>query len=377
LLKVLFIFGTRPEAVKIAPLVSLMKAHSKFRAILCSTGQHSEMLQPVLSFFDMQSDYDLNVMRPNQSLAGLTSSVLNGLDSVFAKVKPDFVFVQGDTTTTMAGALASFYRFIPIGHIEAGLRSQDRFSPYPEEINRTLTTHLADYHFAPTLTATNNLIAEGIAAEDVFMVGNTVVDALLWAQEKLRTAGPLRLPPSLSNVDFSKKLILVTGHRRESFGQPFVDLCHAIRVIADTEPVEVVYPVHLNPNVMAPVHSILQGLKNVHLIEPLTYPAMIHLMQKAYLILTDSGGVQEEAPSFKKPVLVLRNVTERPEGIQAGIAKLVGTTTVRICEETARLLHSRREYLKMTASENPYGDGKTSHRILEILEARFSEGSQC
>lgn len=335
------------------------------------------MLQPVLNFFEMQPDYDLKVMKPDQSLAELTSCVLDSLDAVLVTVRPDFVFLQGDTTTTMVGALASFYRSIRIGHIEAGLRSHDRFSPYPEEINRTLTTHLADYHFAPTLTATNNLIAECIAPEDVFLVGNTVVDALLWAQQKLRTAGPLRLPPSLSNVDFSKKLILVTGHRRESFGQPFVDLCNAIRVIADTEDVEVVYPVHLNPNVMAPVHSILQGLKNVHLIEPLTYPAMIHLMQKAYLILTDSGGVQEEAPSFKKPVLVLRNVTERPEGVQAGIAKLVGTTTVRICEETARLLHSRGEYLKMTASDNPYGDGKASHRILEIIEARLSEGSQC
>jgi UDP-N-acetylglucosamine 2-epimerase (non-hydrolysing) len=366
--KILFIFGTRPEAVKIAPVVRRMRKSSKFRPILCSTGQHLEMLKPVLTFFEIRPDYNLDLMKPNQSLAELTSSMLAALDPVLGRVKADLVFVQGDTTTTMVGALSAFYRAIQIGHLEAGLRSHNKFSPYPEEANRILTSHLADHHFAPTKAARHNLILEGISSENIHLVGNTVVDALLWAQEKVHNVEHIDIPPELSDVDFSKKVILVTGHRRESFGQPFIDLCSAIKSIAEKESVEIIYPVHLNPNVVGPVHSVLNGVKNVHLIEPVTYPIMIYLMKKAYLILTDSGGIQEEAPSFKKPVLVMRDVTERPEGIECGIAKLVGTTRDKIYKETAKLLHNRIEYLKMTTDSNPYGDGKASERIIEVLE---------
>ena len=371
--KILFVLGTRPEAIKMAPLVDELRKDMKFEILVCSTGQHREMLSQVLEFFSLKPDYNLNLMKTNQSLAELTSSLFVGLSSVLEETNPDLVFVQGDTTTTMVGALSSYYYKKKIAHLEAGLRSHDKFSPYPEEMNRILTSRLSDYHFAPTEKAKENLMKEAIPPEQIFLVGNTVIDALFWGLKRVEHLKPEEIAPELSQIDFSKKVILVTGHRRESFGEPFSNICHALREISECEEktVEVVYPVHLNPNVIQPVYSILSNRRNIHLIKPVTYPCMIYLMKKSYLILSDSGGIQEEAPSLKKPVLVMREVTERTEGIDCGVAKLVGTSKENIVKEMLNLLYNKTEYQRMATGYNPYGDGTSSSKIKKIIEKIF------
>ncbi len=371
-MKLLFIFGTRPETIKMAPLIKVFKDNPKFNIKVCVTAQHREMLDQVLNFFDIKPDYDLNIMKPNQTLFELTANLIKRLEDVLESSKPDLIFIQGDTTTAFVGALAGFYKKIKVAHIEAGLRSHNKYSPFPEEINRILAGHIADYHFAPTEKAKENLAKEDIK-ENVWVVGNTVIDALFLGLKIIDENRDLKSQiESYFNSKFNiqnSKLILVTGHRRESFGKPFENICYALREIADAnDDVEIVYPVHLNPNVQEPVKRILSNHPKIHLIEPLSYPYLIWLMNKAYLILTDSGGIQEEAPSLGKPVLVMRDVTERIEGINAGTAKLVGTDKDRIIKETLLLLKNKDEYERMTKAVNPYGDGKASMRILEIAK---------
>jgi UDP-N-acetylglucosamine 2-epimerase (non-hydrolysing) len=361
---VLTIFGTRPEAVKLAPVIKELERHPGFASRVCVTAQHREMLDPFLKLFEIVPDYDLNVMQPRQSLFDVTSRVLLGLEGVLKEEKPDVVLVQGDTTTAFAGALAAFYTKKKIGHVEAGLRTKDRYNPFPEEINRRLVTHLADLHFAPTERARANLLAEGIRDEMVFVTGNTVIDSLLMTLG--RTKGQDHLPDVLD--DPGRKLILVTAHRRESFGTGLANITQALREIAArADDVEIVYPVHLNPNVRSAVEGALRGVARVHLIEPVDYVAFVHLMERAFLILTDSGGIQEEAPSLNKPVLVMREVTERPEAVEAGAAKLVGTSSGTIVEETLRLLRDGEEYDRMAKAGNPFGDGHAAERIVRAL----------
>ncbi len=370
--KVLIVFGTRPEAIKMAPLVyEFQKNSDKFETKVCVTAQHRQMLDQVLDFFNIKPDFDLNLMKDNQTLSDITVNVLKGLDGVLSDYKPNLIFVQGDTSTTFVSALAGFYNRTKVAHLEAGLRSFNKYSPFPEEINRILAGHLSDFHFAPTEKAYNNLINEGIK-ENVFNVGNTVIDALFLGIEIIKKQGDAKFLNYFNNVDFGKRIMLVTGHRRESFGEPFQNICLALKNIAQNyDNLEIIYPVHLNPNVQKPVYSLLDGIQNIHLIEPLDYPFLIWLMDKSYLVLTDSGGIQEEAPSLGKPVLVMREVTERTEGIEAGTAKLVGTDTEKIISETRKLLDDEEEYTKMSKSVNPYGDGKTSERILKILGEIF------
>jgi len=369
----LFIFGTRPEAIKLAPLIKVFSGDFNFDVKICSTGQHKEMLYQVLRFFDITPNYELNVMTENQTLFRLTSEIIKNLSLVLEKEKPDLIFVQGDTTTTFLGALAGFYKKTKVAHVEAGLRSNNKYSPFPEEINRVLTSHIADYHFAPTNKAKENLLKEGIPEEKIWVVGNTVIDALLMAREMVKKSDG-QFYKFFSFLDFSKKIILVTIHRRESFGQPFRNICIALKEIAREmeKEVEIVYPVHLNPNVRKPVFEILSGVKNVHLIDPIDYPHLVWLMDKSYLVLTDSGGIQEEAPSMGKPVLVLREVTERQEGIEAGTAKLVGTDKKRIIESTLELLTNMQKYEKMAKAINPYGDGNASLKIVKILKRNLN-----
>lgn len=363
-LKILFIFGTRPETIKLAPVIKEFKKEKYFNVKICFTGQHNEMVNQVLDFFQIKPHYRLDVMKENQSLFELTSRVLKGLKNVLEKEKPSLVFVQGDTTTAFVGALGAFYMKIQVGHIESGLRSFNKYFPFPEEINRVLISRLSDYHFAPTEKAKENLYKEGIK-ENVWVVGNTVIDALVLVLDIIKRQGEENYYKYFDFIDFSKKIILVTAHRRESFGKPFENICYALKEIAKKyEDVEIVYPVHLNPNVRAPVFRISKGIKNIHLIDPLIYPHLIWLMSKTYLILTDSGGIQEEAPSLGKPVLVMRNVTERTEGMEAGTAKLVGTDRKKIVKEVSNLLIKSDEYKKMVKVTNPYGDGKASKRIL-------------
>jgi UDP-N-acetylglucosamine 2-epimerase (non-hydrolysing) len=366
---VLLIFGTRPEAIKMAPVIKELEKHpDSFKTNICITAQHREMLDQVLRFFSITPDYDLNLMQPEQSLFDITTDGLKGLRGVFDDCRPDIVCVQGDTTTAFIGSLAAFYKNVKIAHIEAGLRSGDKHSPYPEEINRILVGHLADYHFAPTEKATRNLLREGIN-QNVHTVGNTVVDALFLGQSIIKRQGDDVYRNFFSFLDVSNKIILVTGHRRESFGKPFQDICHAIREIATLYPdVQVVYPVHRNPNVHNPVTAILKGINNIYLIEPIDYPHLIWLLNKSFLVLTDSGGIQEEAPSLGKPLLVMREVTERTEGIVAGTAKLVGTDQQKIIREFSILVTDKAAYKKMSQSHNPYGDGKSASRIVDILK---------
>ena len=366
-MKILFIFGTRPEAIKMAPLIKEFQKENDFDTKVCITAQHREMLDQVLEFFYIFPDYDLNIMKPNQSLFDITADTLKGLERILDEFLPDLIFVQGDTTTAFIGALAGFYKKTKIAHIEAGLRSHNKYSPFPEEMNRVLAGDLADYHFVPTQRAKENLFNENIK-ENVYVVGNTVIDALFLGLDIIKKQGEEQYYKYFNFIDFSKKIILVTGHRRESFGKPFENICYALKEIAEREDVEIVYPVHLNPNVREPVNRILKGIKNIHLMEPLSYPYLIWLMNKSYLILTDSGGIQEEAPSLGKPVLVMREVTERIEGIEAGTAKLVGTNKEKIVKEAIKLLNNKEEYEKMAKSVNPYGDGKASRRIKEILK---------
>ena len=368
MMKLLFIFGTRPEAIKMAPLIKeFQKYPDNFSTKICVTAQHRQMLDQVLSFFDIIPDYDLDIMKQNQTLFDVTANVLNGLEDVLVKADPDLIFVQGDTTTAFVGALAGYYKKIQIAHIEAGLRSGNNYSPFPEEMNRVLVGHLANYHFAPTNKAKENLFNEGIK-ENVFVVGNTVIDALFLGLKNIQMNGDEKYLNKFNFIDFSKKIILVTGHRRESFGEPFENICQSLKKLANMfKNIEIVYPLHLNPNIQEPVKRILKNQTNIHLIEPLEYPFLLWLMSKCNIVLTDSGGIQEEAPSFGKPVLVMREITERTEGIESGTAKLVGTNKDKIVEETSQLLIDEEEYDKMAKCVNPYGDGKSSKQIVTIL----------
>lgn len=366
--KILTVIGTRPEAIKLAPVIMELKRRpDHFILRVCTTAQHRQMLDQALEPFGIEVDYDLNIMAPGQSLAQVTACAVEGLDRVIAEEQPDVVLVQGDTTTAFCGALAAYYHQVQVGHIEAGLRTGDKYTPFPEEINRRLIAQLADYHFAPTARAREALVSEGVAASAVFVTGNTVIDALLWARERVREVCP-ELPDGLAEAIDSRRVILVTGHRRESFGEGFENICHAIREVSDIFPdVVFVYPVHLNPNVREPVNRILGRHERIHLIEPLPYASFVWLMDRATVVLTDSGGVQEEAPSMGKPVLVMRKTTERPEGIEAGNARLVGVQKERIVDELVRLLRYPKQRAAMAAVRNPYGDGKASSRIVEIL----------
>lgn len=366
MLKVLTIFGTRPEAIKLAPVIHQLKQHPAIVSKVCVTAQHREMLDPFLKLFQIQPDHDLDIMQPNQTLFDVTIRTLERLKGVLEAERPDFVLVQGDTTSAFAAALAAFYLKIPVGHVEAGLRTFDKYHPFPEEINRRLITRLADLHFAPTQRARANLLAEGIPSDKIFVTGNTVVDAILWLLDQTKDQDPLPYP--LASLAKERKLILVTAHRRENFGRGLENICLALRRIAQEAPdVEIVYPMHLNPNVRAVATQILRDVERVHLWEPLDYVAFVHLMARSYLILTDSGGIQEEAPALKKPLLVLREVTERPEVLEIGAAKLVGTDPDRIVAETLRLLRDPLEYERMANVKNPFGDGRAAQRIVQAL----------
>ncbi len=367
--RILVVFGTRPEAIKLAPVVKeLYRRSDDFIPRVCITAQHREMLDQVLRIFALRVHHDLNIMRKGQSLEDVTARVLTGMKGVLAAERPDMVIVQGDTTTTFATTLAAYYAHVPVGHVEAGLRTWNKYSPYPEEINRVLTTHMADLHFPPTRQAENNLVREGVHPARMVVTGNTVIDALYHIRSSIRASYP-RFEKMFPSLDFSRRIILVTGHRRENFGPGFQAICHGIREIAETEKdVEIIYPVHLNPNVQKPVRDILAGLRNVHLIPPLEYRPFVFLMDRSYLILTDSGGVQEEAPSLGKPVLVLRNHTERPEAVRAGTVRLVGTDRAKIVREVRRLLQNKDLYRTMSRAHNPYGDGKASPRIVSAIK---------
>jgi UDP-N-acetylglucosamine 2-epimerase (non-hydrolysing) len=369
--RILIVFGTRPEAIKFAPLIKALKLNNLYDVKICITSQHKEMLQQVLSFFQITADVDLDVMQTNQDLTSLTSSILIKLRDVIKSIQPNLVMVQGDTTTAFAAALAAYYHKIPVAHLEAGLRSHQIYSPFPEEINRKLVGTISTLHFAPTLHAKENLFQEHIT-ENVFITGNTVVDALLMGLDILKTQKS-DFSSLFPFYDKNKKMILVTGHRRESFGDGFQQICHAIKTIAIAFPdIQIIYPVHLNPNVQEPVRRLLSDVSIVHLISPLSYEQMIWLLQHCYLVLTDSGGVQEEAPSLGKPVLVMRDVTERMEGIEAGTAKLVGTNADNIIEQVKELLLNHETYHLMSKSVNPYGDGTASQQIIEQLNQYFA-----
>ncbi|MBW7676606.1 non-hydrolyzing UDP-N-acetylglucosamine 2-epimerase [Chryseobacterium chendengshani] len=370
--KHLIIFGTRPEAIKMAPLVKEFKKYPQFDVKVCVTAQHREMLDQVLDFFEIIPDYDLNLMKPNQNLFTLTANIITELKTVLDDFSPDFVYVHGDTTTTMAGGLAAFYSGTKLCHVEAGLRTHDKRSPFPEEINRQVTGRLADYHFAPTLESKNNLLKENIDVSTILVTGNTVIDALLESADKVDKLDNSEIKLLNNIVDANKRLILVTGHRRENHGQGFIDICKGLKEIATTNPdVQIIYPVHLNPNVKGPVYEILSNIENIKLIDPLAYPAFVWLMNKAYIIITDSGGVQEEAPSLGKPVLVMRDTTERPEAVDAGTVILVGTDKNKIVSETQSLLDNLQRYESMSALHNPYGDGKASQRIVDFIKTKI------
>ncbi|MGY6031660.1 non-hydrolyzing UDP-N-acetylglucosamine 2-epimerase [Phytobacter sp. AG2a] len=370
-MKVLTVFGTRPEAIKMAPLVHALAKDPDFDAKVCVTAQHREMLDQVLNLFSIVPDYDLNIMRPGQGLTEITCRILEGLKPILESFRPDVVLVHGDTTTTVAASLAAFYQRIPVGHVEAGLRTGDLSSPWPEEANRTLTGHLALYHFAPTENSRSNLLRENIAEKHIYVTGNTVIDALFWVRDSILDDASLQetLAARYPFLDPNKKLILVTGHRRESFGRGFEEICHALAdIAAQHDDVQIVYPVHLNPNVSEPVNRILGHVENITLIEPQDYLPFLWLMNHAWLILTDSGGIQEEAPSLGKPVLVMRDTTERPEAVDAGTVRLVGTNCQRIVEEVSRLLNDNDAWQAMSRAHNPYGDGQACGRILHALK---------
>lgn len=369
--KILTVFGTRPEAIKMAPVVKELQKHPElFETKVCVTAQHRQMLDQVLDLFDIVPDYDLDIMKPGQSLTDVTCNVLQGLAPVLEEFRPDVVLVHGDTTTTMAASLAAYYQKIDVGHVEAGLRTGNIYSPWPEEMNRRLAGAITRYHFAPTERSRDNLLREGVAAESIHVTGNTVIDALLDVVEKVRTDRVLQeeMGKRFGFLDPAKRLILVTGHRRENFGNGFENICTALKEISLANPdVEILYPVHLNPNVQEPVHRLLSGCPSVHLIEPLDYLPFVYLMDRSYLIITDSGGVQEEAPSLGKPVLVTRDTTERPEAVEAGTVKLVGTDKERIIEEATELLRNPLAYERMSLAHNPYGDGRAAKRIIEAM----------
>lgn len=372
-LKVLSVFGTRPEAIKMAPLALALAKDKRFESKVCVTAQHRQMLDQVLELFELDPDYDLDIMKPGQDLNGVTSAILHGMKGVLEDFKPDIVLVHGDTATTFATALAAYYQQIPVAHVEAGLRTGNLYSPWPEEGNRKLTGALAALHFAPTEESRSNLLNEGVKSELVHVTGNTVIDALLDVVEKLESSASLKqaLEKQFSFIGDTEKLILVTGHRRESFGGGFERICQALVDTATAFPdVNIVYPVHLNPNVREPINRLLSGINNIHLIEPLDYLPFVYLMNRSYIILTDSGGIQEEAPSLGKPVLVMRETTERPEAVKAGTVKLVGTERHTIFDNLKLLLESPEAYKSMSFAHNPYGDGKACERIVEVLAGR-------
>jgi UDP-N-acetylglucosamine 2-epimerase (non-hydrolysing) len=367
----LIVFGTRPEAIKMAPLVREFLANENFDTKVCVTAQHREMLDQVLDFFEIVPDYDLNLMRPNQNLYSLTATIIENMKPVLDEVKPDFVYVHGDTTTSMAVGIAAFYSGAKICHVEAGLRTFDRQYPFPEEFNRQLTGKIADYHFAPTSLSNKNLLAENISKENILVTGNTVIDALLYGIDKVNSENfkDEEIENLKTLLDFQKKIILVTGHRRENHGEGLIKICSALKTIAEKNPdVQIIYPVHLNPNVLKPVHELLSGIENIFLVQPLAYPAFIWLMEKSFLIITDSGGIQEEAPSLGKPVLVTRDTTERPEAVEEGTVLLVGTNTEKIITETQKLLSETDYYKNMSQLHNPYGDGNATARIVNFIK---------
>lgn len=376
-MKVLTVFGTRPEAIKMAPLVQALAATPGIQAHTCVTGQHRQMLDQVLELFCIQPEYDLNVMQPRQTLSMVTSQVLLGMQPVLQDFKPDLVLVHGDTATTFAASLAAFYEKIPVGHVEAGLRTGDLYSPWPEEANRCLTGRLARWHFAPTPQTKDNLVSEGVAPDAITITGNTVIDALLMTERKLRDNVSLRQAQE-QRFAFLRpyaRLVLITGHRRENFGGGFERICEAVALLARQHPqVDFLYPVHLNPQVREPVNRLLSGRPNIHLIEPQDYLPFVYLMGRSHLILTDSGGIQEEAPSLGKPVLVMRETTERPEAVQAGTVRLVGTDTHAICSGVHKLLTDDALYTRMAMAHNPYGDGQACSRIIEFLQERMGTG---
>lgn len=371
--RILTIFGTRPEAIKMAPVVKALAGETGFISQVCVTAQHRQMLDQVLQLFDIRPDHDLDLMRPGQDLTDITSNVLCGLRPVLREVRPDLVLVHGDTTTTCAAALAAYYERIPVGHVEAGLRTGNRYSPWPEEMNRRLTGCLAELHFAPTARARDNLRREGVPEERIHVTGNTVIDALLDVIGRVRSDPALgaALVGRLPVLDPGRRVILVTGHRRENFGLGFERICEALSSLARREDVQIVYPVHLNPNVQEPVRRWLGEAENIHLIPPLDYLPFVALMDRAELIITDSGGVQEEAPSLGKPVLVMRDTTERPEAVEAGTVRLVGTDAAAIVREASRLLDDAADYRAMSRAHNPYGDGRAARRILAALQVGF------
>jgi UDP-N-acetylglucosamine 2-epimerase (non-hydrolysing) len=364
--KILFVFGTRPEAIKLCPVLLNLRQSEMFQVRVCVTAQHRSMLDQVLAAFEVTPDYDLNLMQPGQTLAQLTARILAAVEPVIEAEQPDMVLVQGDTTTTLTAALAAFYQHVPVGHVEAGLRTGDLAQPFPEEMNRVVATRLATLHFAPTETARRNLLADGVDPRRIFITGNSGIDAVLFVRDAL-IAG--RLPVGLwPQLDADKKLIVVTAHRRESFGEGFTHICEALARLACREDVQLIYPVHRNPNVMDPVYSHLAGLPNVFLVEPLGYVPFVDLMRRAHLLITDSGGIQEEGPSLGKPILVMREKTERPEAVAAGTVKLVGTGVDRIVREAERLLDDDAEYNRMARIHNPYGDGRASDQIRQAIE---------
>lgn len=368
-IRCLLIFGTRPEAIKLSPLAMELAGRAEFEVKLCATAQHRELLDQVLDCFGIKPDYDLDLMRPGQTLAETTARVVAGLEAVLRETRPDIVLVQGDTTTTLCGALAAFYERIPVGHVEAGLRTWDPWQPFPEEMNRVLASRLATLHFAATRWAADNLVREGVDPGRIVVTGNTGIDAVLWVRDRLEDG---TLPSrTWAELDGSRKLIVVTAHRRESFGAGFQRICQALATLAQREDVQIVYPVHPNPNVKHPVHQLLGRHANILLIEPLEYVPFVDLMRRAWILITDSGGIQEEGPSLGKPILVLREKTERPEAVQAGTVKLVGTEPQRIVGEAVRLLEDPDEYQRMARIHNPYGDGRASARIADAIYSFF------
>jgi UDP-N-acetylglucosamine 2-epimerase (non-hydrolysing) len=362
--KILSVFGTRPEAVKMAPIVKLLAQTAGIESRVCVTAQHRQMLDQVLSLFEIKPDYDLDLMRDGQSLAELSAAIFTNLDPVFEDFKPDWVLAQGDTTTVAITSLLAYYRRIKFGHVEAGLRTHDKWQPFPEEINRRVAGVIADLHFAPTDWSKQNLLNEGISKEIIKVTGNTVIDALQFVSTQPE---PIEITNLITNKLKTNKLILVTAHRRENFGEPMEDICHALLTLAKRGDVELVYPVHLNPNVQEPVNRLLKDAEHITLLPPLDYLPLVHLMKHATLILTDSGGIQEEAPAFGIPTLVLRDVTERPEGVEAGTLKLVGTETNSIVQEAKRLLENKSAYAEMSKAVNPYGDGHAAEKITRVL----------
>jgi UDP-N-acetylglucosamine 2-epimerase (non-hydrolysing) len=370
MIKNLIVFGTRPEAIKMAPLVKEFNKNKElFDTRVCVTAQHREMLDQVLDFFEITPDFDLDLMKPNQNLYSLTSDIILGLKPVLEEFQPDYVYVHGDTTTTMATSIAAFYSGAKVCHVEAGLRTHNKHSPFPEEINRQVTGRIADIHFAPTVTSKENLLKENVMTDSIIVTGNTVIDALLDSSARVNNIKNNEIEFLKKELDFTKRIILVTGHRRENHGDGFINICAALKEIAEANTdVLIIYPVHLNPNVKGPVYEILDNVSNIKLINPLAYPAFVWLMNQSYLIITDSGGVQEEAPSLGKPVLVMRDTTERPEAVDAGTVILVGTDKNKIVTECNSLLNNKERYQQMSALHNPYGDGKACERIVKFIE---------